>query len=196
MTRRAMVAVLAGLALALAFGWLAFPRLLYVQAAQPLQFSHKIHSSEATGLGCEDCHALRADGSFRGVPTVETCTQCHAEPVGETADEKRLVDEYVKPGREVPWRVYARQPDNVFFPHAPHLKRAGIACERCHGPHGTSEALRPFERNRVSGYSRDVWGPSLARVGREPWQGMKMGDCEGCHAERGVRATACLDCHR
>jgi hypothetical protein len=196
MRHRGSIAFLAGLVPALAAGWLAFPRLLYVKADQPLRFSHKTHAGEAVGLACEDCHALRADGTFTGIPAVAKCAECHAEPVGESADEKRLVEDYVKPGREIPWRVYARQPDNAFFPHAPHVKTAAIACERCHGPHGQTDTLRPHETNRVTGESRDVWGPTLLRVRREPWQGMKMSDCEGCHLERGRGGTACIDCHK
>jgi len=196
MSHRARFALLTGFALALAFGWLLFPRLLYVRADQPLAFSHETHASEAVGLTCEDCHALRPDGSFSGIPTTAKCAECHAEPIGATPEEKRLVDDYVKPGRELPWRVYARQPDNVHFPHASHVKAAGIACERCHGPHGSSTLLRPHEANRLTGESRDVWGPSSTRIRREPWQGMKMSDCERCHAERGRGATSCLGCHK
>jgi hypothetical protein len=196
MTRRPLLAFAAGLLLALAVGWLALPRLLYARAEQPLRFSHKTHTSEKTGFKCEDCHALREDGRFAGIPSIESCAGCHSEPQGQSADEKRLVEEFVKPGREIPWRVYARQPDNVHFPHAVHVKRAAIACERCHGPHGTSDALRPYEENRVSGYSRDIWGPSLSRVGNASWQGMKMTDCEDCHAQHGRSHTSCLACHR
>ncbi len=196
MNRRNLIAFAAGLSLALALGWLGLPRLLYARAEQPLRFSHRIHASDKTGYKCEDCHALREDGRFAGIPALASCSGCHAEPQGRTEDERRLVEEYVKPGREIPWRVYARQPDNVHFPHAAHVRRAGIACERCHGPHGTSEALRPFESNRVSGYSRDIWGPSLSRLGNASWQGMKMSDCERCHAERGRERTSCLVCHR
>ena len=49
--------------------------------------------------------------------------------------------------------------------------------------------------NRLSGYSRDIWGPSIARVGRKDWQGMKMSDCIQCH-RAGGRESACLDCHK
>ena len=185
-----------GVVSALAVGWFGFPRLLYVSAAQPLTFSHQKHAFEATGLACADCHGFRADGSFAGIPPIENCGNCHAEVQGDSAAEKKLVEEYVKPGREIPWLVYARQPDNVFFPHAPHVKRAQIACERCHGPHGQSTELRPFEVNRVSGYSRDIWGPSLSRLGLEKWQGMKMTDCVRCHAQQGRGGTSCLACHR
>jgi hypothetical protein len=194
--RRHLIAFAAGLSLALALGWLGLPHLLYARSEQPLRFSHSLHASDKTGYKCEDCHALGEDGRFAGIPALASCSGCHAEAQGTTADEKRLVEEYVKPGREIPWRIYARQPDNVHFPHAVHVKRAGIACERCHGPHGSTDVLRPFESNRVSGYSRDIWGPSLSRLGNESWQGMKMSDCERCHAERGRARTSCLACHR
>jgi len=196
MSRRALLAFSAGLALALALGWLGLPRLLYARSEQPLRFSHRTHTSDKVGSTCADCHPFDAEGRFAGIPKIESCSGCHAEPQGPSEEEKRLVEEYVKPGREIPWRVYARQPDNVHFPHAVHVTREKIACERCHGPHGTTDSLRPYEENRLSGYSRDVWGPSLARVGREPWQGMKMSDCESCHAQRGRGRTACLACHK
>jgi len=196
MTRRSVLAFAVGLALAVALGWLGLPPLLYARVAQPLRFSHRTHTSDKTGYACKDCHALGADGRFAGIPRTETCAGCHAEPQGKSDDEKRLVEQYVKPNREIPWLVYARQPDNVHFPHAPHVARAGIACERCHGPHGASDTLRPYELNRISGYSRDIWGPSLSRLRRQAWQGMKMSDCEACHAERGRAHTACLSCHK
>jgi hypothetical protein len=185
----------AGAAVTLALGWAAFPRLLYVKSAQPLAFNHAVHGS-GTGLGCEDCHALHTDGTFAGIPGIAKCAECHAEPLGTTAAEKQLVEEYVIPGREIPWRVYAAQPDNVYFPHAVHVRGAALACERCHGPHGASSSLRPYEVNRISGYSRDIWGPSLSRWSREPWQGMKMSDCLSCHEASARGGSACLACHK
>jgi len=179
MKRRTLGFFVAGLAVALALGWLGFPRLLFARAEQPLRFSHKTHA--ATGSGCADCHPIGADGRFAGIPRVETCAACHAEPQGKSADEKRLVEDYVKPGREIPWLVYSRQPDNVRFPHAVHVKRAGIACERCHGAHGASDALPALETNRITGYSRDL---------------ATMNDCESCHAQRLHERTACLACHK
>ena len=181
MTRRGLVFFSAGLACALALGWLAFPRLLYARAEQPLRFSHRTHVSDKTGFGCADCHPLGEDGRFAGIPRLDNCAGCHAEPQGDSAEEKRLVEEYVKPGREIPWRVYARQPENVRFPHAVHVKRAGLACERCHGPHGASDALPAQETNRITGYSR-----GLAR----------MSECESCHAQDHRERTACLACHK
>jgi hypothetical protein len=181
MTRRALAFFSGGLALALAFGWLAFPRLLFARGEQPLRFSHQTHASETTGLGCADCHPVGEDGRFAGIPRIDNCAGCHAEPQGESAEEKRLVEEYVAPGREIPWLVYSRQPENVRFPHAVHVKRAGLACERCHGAHGASDVLPVHETNRVTGYSRDL---------------TKMSDCESCHAQHFPERTACLACHK
>jgi len=179
MTRRTLAFFVAGLAFALAFGWLGFPRLLFARAEQPLRFSHRTHA--AAGLGCADCHPIGEDGRFAGIPGIENCAGCHAEPQGSSADEKRLVEEFVTPGREIPWRVYSRQPENVRFPHAVHVKRGEIGCERCHGTHGESDALPVHETNRITGYSRGL---------------TKMSDCESCHAEHRHARTACLACHK
>jgi hypothetical protein len=181
MTRRASIFFSAGLAFALVLGWVGFPRLLYARAEQPLRFSHKVHASDKTGLGCADCHPIGEDGRFAGIPRIDNCAGCHAEPQGATAEEARLVEEYVKPGREIPWLVYSRQPENVRFPHAIHVKSAGLTCERCHGAHGESATLPLHETNRITGYSRDV---------------RKMSDCESCHAEKHRERTSCLACHK
>lgn len=196
MTRRALLAFCCGLAPALAFGWAAFPKLLYVSAEQPLQYSHKVHVSEAVGLACDDCHGFRADGSFAGIPGIAKCAECHSEPVGASAEEKKLVVEYVTPQQEIPWRVYARQPDNAHFPHAQHVKGSRIECAECHGAHGATDRLRPHLTDRISGYSQDVAGTSFLRISRRPANGMQMTDCEACHAQRQSHATACLDCHK
>jgi hypothetical protein len=196
MTRRTLLAFAAGLSATAALGWGALPALLFARAEQPLRFSHLTHTSGKVGSKCEDCHAFEGDGRFAGIPRLETCAGCHSEPQGDSADERRLVEEYVAPGREIPWLVYARQPEHVFFPHAAHVTRGQLSCAACHGGHGETDTLRPFEANRVSGESRDVWGPSMSRLRNPPGRGMKMSDCEGCHAARGRPRTACLACHK
>jgi hypothetical protein len=183
----------AGFALAVATGWCIFPIVLYEEEVQPLQFSHALHAGDV-GQTCQGCH-FDAAGVFTGIPSIETCAVCHSEQLGITEDEKRLVGTYVKSQREIPWLVYARQPDAVYFPHVRHVQLAQLPCERCHGTHGSSERLRPLTRNRLNGYSRDVWGSNIAGIARADWDGMKMGDCSGCHRRRQV-IESCLDCHR
>ncbi len=195
MELRGKIGFLGGLVLSLFVGWWVFPLALYERVEQPLDFSHKVHTGEQAGMSCEDCHSFREDGSFAGIPKVENCTGCHSEPQGKTVAEKVLYQEYVSKNREIPWLVYAQQPENVYFSHVQHVKRAEIACERCHGAHGKTDTLRPFERNRISGYSRDIWGRSISRISRASWEGAKMDDCIDCHAERGVEDN-CLLCHK
>ena len=180
---RGLLPFASGVLVALLGGWVAFPRVLYTRIDQPIQFSHKTHTSEAAGLTCADCHALAEDGRFTGIPPIENCAGCHTEPLGKSAEEKKLIDAYVAKNRQIPWLVYARQPENAYFSHAQHVKLGGLTCERCHGAHGDSQSLRPLERNPLSTYSRDVE------------QNLKMNDCSRCHEERGVE-QGCLTCHK
>lgn len=188
---------LLGFAATLWAGWVAFPRALYKSAAQPISFSHKVHAGEKVGMACDDCHAIKEDGRFAGIPAIEKCAGCHAEPVTTNPDEKILVERFVKTEREAPWLVYSRQPENVAFSHAVHVNRAKLKCEKCHGDHEKTDKLRTYEENRISGYSRDIWGSSISRLVSKPGMrpGMKMDDCARCHAENKV-VTSCLDCHK
>ncbi|MEZ4386418.1 MAG: menaquinone reductase multiheme cytochrome c subunit QrcA [Candidatus Krumholzibacteriia bacterium] len=188
------LAVAAGLAAGLAVGWLLLPRLLYGREAQPLDFNHVLHTDDA-GLACQDCHRLRDDGSFAGLPDLAGCADCHTETQGDSPDEQRLVDDYVSTGRPIPWLVSSRQPQNVYFSHAAHVKLAAIACSRCHGDIGASTSLPVYEYNRISTYSRRIWGPRIAGGGPRESDSMKMSDCTDCHARRGV-ADHCLMCHK
>ncbi|HXK59848.1 MAG TPA: cytochrome c3 family protein [Acidobacteriota bacterium] len=189
------LAFILGFILMLGIGWWAFPLALYEKIDQPVQFSHKTHTGENVGMACEDCHTFREDGSFGGIPTMDNCTGCHSELQGTSAAEKVLFEEYISKNREIPWLVYSRQPENVYFSHVHHVKLAEIDCERCHGPHGASEALPPYERNRISGYSRNIWGQSISGIRTAPWDGMKMDDCESCHADHNV-GLSCMGCHK
>lgn len=183
-----------GFALAVVTGWVAFPRALYVRREQPLEFHHKTHSEKSGITQCDTCHAFGTDGEFGGIPRIETCAGCHAEKLGTSNSEALLVDKYIKPARETPWLVSARQPANVWFSHAIHTRLAGLACAECHGTFGESDQPRIYEQNRISGYSRDIWGHSISRLRRSPHDGMKMSDCEDCHRRHKV-AVGCLGCH-
>jgi menaquinone reductase, multiheme cytochrome c subunit len=193
--KRALLTFAIGFALALAVGWIVFPRVLYSQKRQPLTFLHKTHAEKSGVTDCGDCHALRDDGEFAGIPAMEKCASCHSERIGESAAEATLVNNYIKPGHETPWLVYAAQPANVWFSHAIHVKRAKLKCDDCHGSYGESDAVKIYQVNRISGYSRDVWGHSISRLHRAPHDGMKMSDCEDCHHSRHVE-VGCLGCHK
>lgn len=193
---RGKIMFLAGLLLMLLAGWRGFPLMLYQRSEQPVQFSHAVHQDKA-GTKCEDCHLFRDDGTFAGIPALDKCSGCHTQAMGSTAEEKRFIDTYVTPNREVPWHVYSRQPENVYFSHVEHIRLAHLKCEQCHGQQGKTDKLRPYEQDRISGYSRDIWGHSMSRIGLRPGEGKKMTDCESCHRDRGVaQALSCLACHK
>ena len=176
-------------------GWLLFPKLLYSKKEQPFNFNHDLHTSE---LGsCDACHYLREDGSFSGIPKLDSCTECHEEePLGETEDELIFCEEYVANEKEVPWLVYSKQPDCVFFSHAAHTEGAGMDCQTCHGNIGESEVSRPYEENRLTGYSRDIWGKNIWGIKKHSWDRMKMDDCAECHKEETGSQGACFQCHK
>jgi hypothetical protein len=169
-----------GAAAALIAGWLIFPRVLYVEQAQPFAFRHQTHAAKSGTTQCGDCHVMQADGEFAGTPALDGCAACHSDPMGSSQAEATMVKNYVKPQHPVNWGVRARQPANVRFSHAIHVKRGGLECSACHGAEGTSDAARPVELDRISGYSRET---------------MSMSACEGCHRQLGFEA-GCLGCHQ
>jgi menaquinone reductase, multiheme cytochrome c subunit len=183
-----------GVASSLAIGWYAFPLVLYKTEQQPLQFSHKVHT-EQSSMPCETCHEFSDDGRFKGIPAMSKCAECHAAPLGSTENEKRLVEEYVTAQKEIPWKVYSRQPDNACFSHATHLKVGNLKCEDCHGPYGSGERLEDYQMNRITGYSRDIWGRNISGVSSRAWEGMKMDRCVRCHHQQN-RVDGCIDCHK
>lgn len=191
-----------GFAASLVLGWGIFPKLLYSQKHQPIDFNHAVHVEEVDD-GCESCHYFREDGTFSGIPDLESCMECHEDVIGASEEEEKFVAEYVVPEREVPWLVYSRQPDCVYFSHAPHVIAGKMECAECHGHIGESEHARVYEENRISGYSRDIWGKNISGLGHEPWERMKMDDCAKCHAMENVNQGSvqtqkggCFVCHK
>lgn len=184
-----------GFAASMAFGWLGFPKLLYSEKNQPFDFNHKSHM-DLVDNGCDSCHFFREDGTYAGVPTLEQCADCHQDVQGDTRDEEIFVEEYVANEKEVPWLIYSRQPDCVFFSHAAHVKMAQMECRECHGDIEDSESLKVYRENRISGYSQDIWGENIARFQKNPWEGMKMNDCARCHEKEMGSKGPCFQCHK
>src|SRR5690348_5648050 len=94
--RRNAAVIGLGVAMALLAGWVLFPRVLYVQQHQPLDFLHKTHAEKSGIADCTECHTLREDGTFAGLPLTEKCAGCHSDRIGESKAETILVNNYVK----------------------------------------------------------------------------------------------------
>ena len=191
-----------GLVASLVLGWVIYPSLLYSKKNQPVEFNHALHAAEVDN-GCQSCHFFREDGTFSGAPQLAQCIDCHAEPMGNSQAELHFVEHYVSKDREVPWLIYSRQPDCVFFSHAAHVLAAKMDCVVCHGHIGESESLKVYEANRITGYSRDIWGANIGGFKRNTWDRMKMDDCAECHVKENVhqssvqtRKGGCFVCHQ
>lgn len=193
--RRFLLVFGIGFALALIGGWVVFPRVLYLEKQQPFDFFHKTHTEKSGLMGCDSCHVVGSDGQFAGIPRNDVCLGCHTDKLGHTEAEALLVDNYLKQGDQPEWLIYSQQPANVWFSHAIHTQRAGLQCVDCHGNYGESDQARVYEVNRITGYSRDIWGHSISRLRRAPHDGMKMTDCENCHRRHHVE-VGCLGCHQ
>ncbi|MCB0335321.1 MAG: cytochrome c3 family protein [Bdellovibrionales bacterium] len=148
---------------------------------QPIKFSHITHVQK-NGMECQFCHWNVTKSPFASIPEVETCAGCHGESVPGTgalkitgtADSqkeeiKKLFDEYIKPGKQIPWTKVHVMPDHVRFTHERHIK-AGVNCQSCHGQIPEMEVVE-----RVTS--------------------MKMGWCVDCHREQGS-SIDCYVCHK
>ena len=160
--------------------WFAVPP-LYGKLEQPVAFDHVKHTSEDVGCSCEDCHYFRDDGTWSGVPRLEKCIECHEEPQGESPEERKFIEEYVEPGKEVPWLIYSRQPKNVFFSHVAHIKIANMRCEECHGKLGHTRKPPVYVYSRVSRYPQHTV--------------MVMEECIDCHNKHKAKKY-CFTCHK
>ncbi len=199
----------AGIIPALIIGWVIFPMALYSSQEQPIDFNHALHMDPETVEGIEGsaendrclyCHSFREDGSFSGIPAIKTCMQCHDDPdnsLGETAAEKLLLTDYVAKNLEIPWLSYYRQPDCVYFSHIAHINMGLMECNTCHGDHGETYNLPPYKKNRITGYSKNIWGKNLLGYKENTWDRMKMDDCAECHTTKGYeKNNACFVCHK
>lgn len=168
--RRLMIAAVA---MAMASAGFAAGRILLRpnrSVDQPVEFNHKLHVEEVE-LECSTCHEYFASGEHSGLPTLETCMQCHEEALTETSEEQkllRLADE----GGRAEFRKLFRMPDHVFYSHRQHVTAAGLECATCHG---------------------DIEGTTAPP--RTPLVRITMDTCVNCHAERAVN-TDCTHCHR
>lgn len=177
------VAVPALLATALAVGWWTQPdRFVRGRAPrQPIPFSHALHAGTLR-IHCGYCHSGAERAPLAGIPSVETCMDCHRVTRTESPAIRELARIH-QAGEPLAWNRVHHLPDHVFFDHRPHVL-AGIQCQTCHGE---VETMQVLERRMA----------------------MCMGNCLGCHRAPGTARPAsgaggpeprgpehCSACHR
>lgn len=98
---------------------------------QPVPFSHRHHVNEL-GIDCRYCHINVEQSQSAGMPTSETCMNCHSQ-IWKDSPMLEPVRESFRTGKPVQWTRVNRVPDFVYFDHSIHVAR-GVACTTCHGP--------------------------------------------------------------
>lgn len=113
------------------------------QPEQPIYFSHRIHAGEQA-IDCQYCHSSAKYGKVSGIPSTNTCMNCHYQIQEYTGD-------YVEPGKSkefyteeiqkiyaaagfdpanltytgeenpIEWARIHNMPDFVYFSHAQHV---------------------------------------------------------------------------
>ncbi len=138
------------------------------EPTQPIAFSHRLHAGELQ-ISCAYCHSGADQSRHAGIPATSLCLNCHKFPLGSYRDEldqakkdkraprlpgalKNLYDalglneklESVRPPHPIAWVKVHNLPDFVYFDHRAHV-RAGVACQKCHGPVESMERIRQVE---------------------------------------------------
>lgn len=168
------------LATVLGVGWFVQPD-RYARGyapAQPIAYSHKVHAGTLK-IPCLYCHVGAERSRYAGVPSAETCGNCHRVTRLESPEVKKIL-RALETGEPILWKRVHALPDHVAYDHRPHVA-AGILCQTCHGEVQTMDVLS----QRMS---------------------LRMGNCLGCHREARAAVPAgsaiergpehCNACHR
>lgn len=137
---------------------------------QPIQFSHKKHIEQ--DVECITCHQFYEERANSGKPTVDVCSNCHSEPITESQEEKKLIENYINSNTEIPWRRIYYTPEHVYYPHFRHVVMGKIQCEECHG--------------NVAGQNKPL---------KKPLKRISMYFCINCHEARNI-SNDCITCHK
>jgi hypothetical protein len=134
--------------------------------AQPIPFSHKVHT--AAGLTCSVCHTIPAPGDLAGIPPATFCMGCH-DTVKKDSPSIQTLKAFARDRKPIPWLRIYKLPGFVYFSHQVHFKEAHVECEVCHGPVAGREVV-------------------------EQEKGTSMADCMKCH-DQYKAPNGCDICH-
>jgi len=159
--------IVVGLVVAIAGGAAAAARRPAVR--QPIAFNHAKHI--AAGADCTGCHGTVEEQAFAGLPDLDTCMQCHDEPMSKSPEEKKL-RVFAARKQDPPWQRVYQEPPHVYFSHRRHVVVGKVPCATCHGD--MTKATEPPTRPAVN---------------------QKMAWCLECHQQRHA-STDCIACHK
>lgn len=129
------------------------------QPKQPIAFSHQLHAGTYQ-INCQYCHSGAYKSKNASIPSANVCMNCHKyvqltekydgqispeiSKIYKALDYNPTTQQYGPNQQPIEWvRVHNLQ-DFVYFPHANHVKVAGIACQKCHGPVQTMKEVYQY----------------------------------------------------
>ena len=121
--------------IAVACAWAGIIRAPYVTGQdvvrdQPVPFSHQHHVG-GLGLDCRYCHSSVETSPFAGIPSTQTCMNCHRQ-VWSDSPMLEPVRASFRTRQPIAWTRVTNVPDFVYFDHSIHVRK-GVGCETCHG---------------------------------------------------------------
>lgn len=137
---------------------------------QPVAFNHNLHISDLE-MDCSDCHLYVMNSRKATLPDKNVCIDCHEEPLGESAEEQKLVS-LLQSEQELMWKRIYVLPKHVYFSHFRHVTLGQIGCLNCHGE--MKKLTSPPTKQAVNVSD--------------------MNFCLDCHDEKQV-SNDCLTCH-
>lgn len=102
---------------------------------QPIKFSHLVHAGE-NEIDCNYCHTLSSFSTSAGIPSNNTCLNCHnviREGTNSGRFEINKIHRAALTGEPVQWIRIHKLPDHSFFSHAQHVNAGKLECQECHG---------------------------------------------------------------
>ena len=171
------------------------------QPQQPIAFSHKKHAGEV-GISCFYCHGLAEKSSAAGIPSTQTCMNCHRF-VKTDSPEIQKIHKSFENNEPIQWIRIHKLGDYVNFKHNVHIQ-AGISCTNCHGHIEQMEVVRQekplnmgFCLNCHRGESEIQWGTWHNKDIDKKWEKLKKSkgiDWLRSHRQN-VGPENCSACH-
>ena len=102
----------------------------YLEKQQPVQFSHRHHVGD-DGIDCRYCHTTVENGASAGIPSTQTCMNCHNQLYADSPYLEPVRASY-RDNKPIKWERIHDLPGFAYFNHSIHVAK-GVGCSTCHG---------------------------------------------------------------
>lgn len=116
----------------------------YLEIQQPVQFSHKHHVGD-DGIDCRYCHQSVETTASAGMPSTQTCMNCHSQIWAESPYLEPVRASY-RDNKPIMWERVHKLPEYAYFNHSIHVAK-GVGCSTCHGQIDNMPAV--FQENTL-----------------------------------------------